>query len=188
MLSCLVGQHLEGRFPPAQRCLSHRYHHFGGWPEITKDYPKHLMARMRFTHHHLNKLEALMKQKNILASAQSNDELRTKAEALSRNPRLIQVCRDACFDKEIQAKALNDPMAFLASRGIKIPQGLTVDFFERPPRYLPFPDWTPFVFEFTNCRTYWVRECDDSIPPKCLPKEAAICFGFRLYTNPVRPI
>jgi hypothetical protein len=144
-------------------------------------------GRKPFINCRYDKLRTTMKPKNPIESAQSTDKLRIRADALSRSPRLIQVCQSACFDEDVRAKALNDPMAFLGSRGIKIPPGITVEFFEYPPKYLPFPDWTPFIFEFTNCRTYWLKECDDSEPPKCLLKEVTICFGFRLYANPVQP-
>ena len=121
------------------------------------------------------------------ASSEDIDRLRSEAHAISHDPRLLRVCHDASFDRAIHAKALSDPSGLLDSREMKIPGGITVEFFEHPPRYLPFPDWTPFVFEFTNCRTYWIRECDDSTPPICLPKEESVCFGFRLYPNLVQP-
>lgn len=121
-----------------------------------------------------------MKRENI-------KRLRARAEELSRHPKLMSACHDACFDEQLHDKAIRDPMAFLHSQGITVPGGLTVEFFKRPPRYLPPPDWTPFIFELINCRTYWLRECDDSEPPKCKFGEVEICFGFRVYPNPVQP-
>ena len=85
---------------------------------------------------------------------------------------------------------LNDPTELLGSSGLHIPPELTIEFLRAPPpRYLPFPDWTPFVFDknSTNCRTYWIRECDDNTPPICLPKEESVCFGFRIDRNLVQP-
>ena len=128
-----------------------------------------------------------MKQQTFIAPEQSVDKLRQAADALSRHPKLIEVCLHASQDRDLRAKMLNDPTELLGSSGIDIPPELTIEFFEHPPRYLPFPDWTPFVFELTNCRTYWIRECDDSTPPICLPKEESVCFGFRLYPNLVQP-
>jgi hypothetical protein len=115
------------------------------------------------------------------------EKLRTQADALSRNPVLVKACHEACHDKQLQERAVHDPMNFLRTLNIPVPKELTLEFFERPPRYLPFPDWTPFLFELTNCHTYWLRECDNSEPPKCEFKEVEVCFGFRIYPNPVWP-
>jgi hypothetical protein len=95
----------------------------------------------------------------------------------------------ACLDPKRHAAALASPEAFLRRNDIVLPDGLGLDLFEHPPRYLPFPDWTPFVIELSMCRTYWVLECDDSPPKigdprKCELKERQVCLGIRIYPRP----
>ena len=129
-----------------------------------------------------------MKEQNMVGA--SLVKLRAQADALSKNPKLINACNEASFNKELHEKIISNPMEFLRSSGISIPDGLIVDFFEHPPRHLPLypgPDWEPFLFELTNCRTYWVWECDDDAinPPKCKFTEVEVCFGFRIYPNPL---
>jgi hypothetical protein len=116
---------------------------------------------------------------------QSIDTLRETADALSRDPKLMQVLGDACLNPEVHAQALKDPMGLLGSRGMSIPPQFAIEFFEPPSRLDPyFRNWSPFVFELTNCRTVWVREWDGSeyIAPRY--KSETLCLGFRLYPNP----
>lgn len=130
-----------------------------------------------------------MKQDGLKKSNYKIEELRTKAEALSQSSKLIKLCYESCFDERIHTKAITDSRAFLRSLNISIPDGLTLEFFNRPPRYLPFPEWTPFIIELNNCRTIWKMECEEiGGERKCLPKEHTVCFGFRIYPNLIEPI
>jgi hypothetical protein len=83
-----------------------------------------------------------------------------------------------------------DPEAFFAAQGAKLPKGLMLEVFAHPPRQLPGPDWTPFVIELSACRTFWVRVCDDSTPPKCEFRQETVCFGIRVRPRfpPMGPI
>jgi len=117
------------------------------------------------------------------------DRLQKQAESLARQPRLLESMERACHDAKFRASAIADPRQFLLGNGLELPPGLALDLFEQPPRFLPFPDWTPFVIELTQCRTFWVIECDDSPPKigeqrKCTLKEQRVCFGFRIYPQP----
>ena len=98
---------------------------------------------------------------------QSAAKLRETAEALSRDPKLIDLCRHASRDRGLRARILRDPIELLRSREMDIPPELTIEFFEPPSRDLPISDWVPFILELTTCRTVWVRECDDGVPRKC---------------------
>jgi hypothetical protein len=118
---------------------------------------------------------------------QKPPNLRETAEALSRDPKLIEVCRHAFRDPDLRAKVLSDPMDLLRSRELDIPPELTIEFFEPPSRDLPISDWVPFIVELTTCRTVWVRECDDGVPRTCKLKNETLCLGFRLYPNPIQP-
>jgi hypothetical protein len=106
--------------------------------------------------------------------------LRARAASFAASPRTQAAMHVALTDRKAGLKALQNPIAFFASNGAKIPPGFTIEVFERPPRSLPGPDWFPFVLEFFNCRTYWVRVCDDSTPPRCTWQEESVCLGFRL--------
>ena len=118
---------------------------------------------------------------------QSAAKLRETAEALSRDPKLIDLYRHACRDRGLRARILSDPIELLRSREMDIPSELTIEFFEPPSRDLPISDWVPFILELTTCRTVWVRECDDGVPRKCTLKNETLCLGFRLYPNPIQP-
>ena len=107
--------------------------------------------------------------------------LRDRAEKFATEPRTVAAIQGGLTKPEQIRSAMKDPAGFLASYGVKIPQSLEVEFADREPRTLPGPDWFPFIFEFFNCRTYWVRECDDQVPPLCKFRQESVCFGFRIY-------
>src|SRR2546429_6651537 len=111
-----------------------------------------------------------MKQEIQVARERKVAKLRETAEALFRDPKLIEVCRHASWDRGLRAKILSDPMELLRSGEMDIPPELTIEFFEPPSRELPISDWVPFILELTNYRTVWVRECDDGVPRKCTLK------------------
>jgi len=115
--------------------------------------------------------------------------LRKQADALAGRPELVEAVSAACLDPKRHAAALANPEALLRKAGLSLPEGLAFDLFEHSPRYLPFPEWTPFVIELTMCRIYWVLECEDSPPAtgrlrKCELKERELCLGFRIYPRP----
>lgn len=128
-----------------------------------------------------------MKQETPIASEQTADKIRETAEALFRDPRLIEVCRHASRDRDIRAKILGDPMELLRSREMDIPPEFTIEFFEPPSRDLPISDGVPFILELTTCRTVWVREYDNAVPRTCTLKNETLCLGFRLYPNLIQP-
>jgi len=107
-------------------------------------------------------------------------KLRSTAEKFVSSNKTWSAIQAATASRESFAKAEKDPQAFFASHGAKLPKGLTIEVFAHRPRSMPGPDWIPFILELHSCRTFWVRECDDSSPPKCAFKEQSICFGFRV--------
>jgi hypothetical protein len=115
--------------------------------------------------------------------------LRKEAENFSRQPLLMEALQRTCEDPRKRSSAISDPKDFLLGNGLNLPDGLAFELFDQPPRYLPFPDWTPFVIELSQCRTFWVIECDDSpqaigMQRKCNLKEEHVCFGYRIYPQP----
>src|SRR5690348_8581496 len=98
---------------------------------------------------------------------QSAIKLRETAEALSRDPKLIDLCRHASRDRGLRARILSDPIELLRSRETDIPRELTIEFIDPPSGDLPISECVPFILELTPCRTVWVRECDDGVPRKC---------------------
>lgn len=126
-----------------------------------------------------------MNQKGDEKDSELFAQLRTKADTFLCNPRLIEIGQEV-LDKQLQREVINNPRAFLKDRGMSVPEGLNVTFFTRPSSSRPTPDWTPFIVEFTNCHTVWVRECHGS-PRKCEYRKEQICFGWRVYPNPVQP-
>jgi hypothetical protein len=123
------------------------------------------------------------------ANSRRARQLRKQAEALAGRPELVQALGAACLDPARRAAALAKPLVLLRKAGLSLPDGLAFELFEHPPRYLPFPDWAPFVIELTQCRTVWVLECEDTPSAegevrKCKLSEEELCLGFRIFPRP----
>ena len=108
------------------------------------------------------------------------DRLRLAADKFVAAPKVWACMQKATADADAFARAQKDPEAFFAAQGAKVPKGLMLEAFVHPPRQLPGPDWTPFFIELSACRSWWVRVCDDSEPPKCEFRQESVCFGFRI--------
>jgi hypothetical protein len=115
-------------------------------------------------------------------------ELNERAEALAKRPELAAAVDAACRDPHLHASVLDKPEMLLEKAGLELPEGLGIEVFERTPATLPFPGWTPFLVELTNCRTYYRWVCDDSTAPgeprKCKFQEEQVCLGFRIRATP----
>ena len=107
--------------------------------------------------------------------------VRSRAEKFATAAKTVAAVQAALARPDQIRSAIKDPVGFFASHGVKIPPSLEVEIADREPRTLPGPEWFPFVLEFFNCRTYWVRECDDQSPPLCKWRQESVCFGFRIY-------
>ena len=114
--------------------------------------------------------------------------LRSRAEKFATASRTTAALQAALADPDDIRTAIEDPAGFLNSHGVRVPPSLDVEFYDREPRTLPGPDWFPFVLEFFNCRTYYVRVCDDQAPPLCKWREESACFGFRIYPRGIPKI
>jgi hypothetical protein len=113
-------------------------------------------------------------------SSRDEDPRRNLAERFARSPRVSAAIQAVLASPEKLPRATKDPVAFFASYGVKIPKTLEVELFTKEPRSLPGPEWFPFVLEFFNCRTFWVAECDNQVPPLCRWREETVCFGLRV--------
>lgn len=115
-------------------------------------------------------------------------ELTEKAEALANHPELAAAVDAACRDPKLHTEVLANPEKLLQKAGLELPEGLGIEVFERTPRTMPFPGWTPFLVELTNCRTYYRWVCDDATAPgeprKCKFVEEQVCLGFRIRATP----
>lgn len=114
--------------------------------------------------------------------------LQGRAEKFATAPRTTAALQAALANPDDIQTAIKDPAGFLNSHGVRVPPSLDVEFYDREPRTLPGPDWFPFVLEFFNCRTYYVRVCDDQAPPLCKWREESVCFGFRIYPRGIPKI
>src|SRR5262245_6967091 len=74
-------------------------------------------------------------------------QLNERAEALAKRPELAATVDAACKDPELHAALLANPGALLDKAGLSLPEGLGIETFERTPRTMPFPGWTPFLVE-----------------------------------------
>lgn len=115
-------------------------------------------------------------------------QLRKRANAFSIQPKFFAALNGLSLDSKRLAAAISDPEAFLRKTRLRLPDGLGFELFSKPPRFLPFPDWTPWIIELTLCRSHLVFECDSVFSPsgikKCEPKEVEVCLGFRIYPRP----
>ncbi|HSB88250.1 MAG TPA: hypothetical protein VLD86_18185 [Ilumatobacteraceae bacterium] len=114
--------------------------------------------------------------------------LRDRAEKFATSPRTVAAVHAALADPEIIRGAINDPIGFFKEHGVRVPPSFDIEISDRELRTLPGPDWFPFVLEFFNCRTYYVRVCDDQAPPLCKWREESVCFGFRVYPRGIPKI
>ena len=115
--------------------------------------------------------------------------LRAAAERFMANPRTLAAIQRLGTDRKILAAAERNPAAFFSSRGAKVPPGLEVELFGHPGKVLPPPDWFPFIIEFYNCRTYYVRKCRINVsPPLCQWVQETVCFGIRVIPRYLPPI
>jgi hypothetical protein len=111
-------------------------------------------------------------------------QLNEKAEALAKRPELAAAVDAACRDPHLHASVLAEPGALLEKAGLELPEGLGLEVFERTPHTMPFPGWTPFLVELTNCRTYYRWVCSDDVPRKCKFEEEQVCLGIRIRATP----
>jgi hypothetical protein len=111
-----------------------------------------------------------------------------QAERFVERPAFAQAVATASLNARRHAAAIEDPDGFLRKAGLKVPEGLAVDFFSQIPRSMPFPDWTPWVIELSNCKRIYRIECDPvqkvGEQRKCKLVEREFCLGWRIYPNP----
>jgi hypothetical protein len=108
------------------------------------------------------------------------NELRAAAETFVTSIEASVAIQKVATSRQAFAAAQKDPEGFFASHGARLPPGLALELFKHPPR-LPRPELSPFILEFYNCRTIWVRERDDtSVSGRCTFREQTICFGWRV--------
>lgn len=122
-----------------------------------------------------------MQQETPIAPEQTANRLRKTAEALFRDPKLIEVCRHAYRDRGLRAKLLNDPTELLRSREMNIPSEFTIEFFEPPCRGSP-----DLRLGAIHSRAYHLphrigERCDNGVTQKCTLRNETLCCGFRLY-------
>jgi hypothetical protein len=115
-------------------------------------------------------------------------QLRKLGDGFSTDPKFTGALNSLSLDPKRRLAAIKDPEGFLSEAGLKLPEGLGFDLFDHPPRFMPFPDWFPWLIELTSCRTVYVRECDDTPGigglRNCKFEERQLCLGFRIYPRP----
>jgi hypothetical protein len=122
------------------------------------------------------------------ASTRLANQLFKQAQRFTNRPAFSAAIAAAALDPKRRAAAIEHPEGLLRRAGLKLPTGLAFDLFEHPPRSLPFPEWTPWVIELTNCRRIYRIECDEvqkvGEQRKCKLVEREFCLGWRIYPNP----
>ena len=121
------------------------------------------------------------------AKASMIEDLIPQAERLAADPALYRAFSAAETDPKLRDLALQAPEKLLARYDVKLPEGLSVLFFEGHPEARPYP-FGPEIFPnilLTRCRTVWVRQCKSrpSVGNKlvlCEWKQETFCFGFEI--------
>jgi hypothetical protein len=106
-------------------------------------------------------------------------EPRDEALRLADQAELWRVTAELGVDLSAWEAARSDPRSFLESRGIRIPDGITVRPLPKPQFGMPAPDWEPFTLRLTNCRT--IVYIDDS--GKKTTEE--VCLGWEIIPHPL---
>jgi hypothetical protein len=117
-------------------------------------------------------------------------QLWQQANELAKDPRLLSALGEAAGDPRLAAEAQRSPVEFLRSRGVKLPDTLSVNLFD--PNELGKMEITPgkpapddfyfFTMRLFNCRTFWVWN-----PPN-KPERITVCLGFEIVPNYLPPI
>jgi hypothetical protein len=114
--------------------------------------------------------------------------LALRAERLAGEPALLAAFSSAHLDDGLRTMALQSPEQLLGKFDVKLPEGLSVMFFEGHPGERPYPIG-PEIFptiRLTRCRTVWIRECKPRSPSEkgqpglCEWKQQTFCFGFEI--------
>jgi hypothetical protein len=114
--------------------------------------------------------------------------LKVIADKFVRSPEFDAALNGLRLDQERRASAISSPEKFLSDVGLSFVDGLGFDLFEEPPRFFPFPDWTPWIIELTSCFKDYAWVCDDLPGPsgfkRCQYRERETCLGFHIYPRP----
>lgn len=103
-----------------------------------------------------------------------------RVEAFADSPEFIDAFKEATHDTKLQETAIKDPLLYLESKGVKVPNGLAVRFLRKPVPIKPTPDYEFFTLRLFNCRTYWPKKLDGPGYEK-----VEICFGFEIVPHPI---
>lgn len=121
------------------------------------------------------------------AKASVIEDLIPQAERLAADPALYRAFSAADTDPKLRDLALQAPEKLLARYDVKLPEGLSVLFFEGHPEARPYP-FGPEIFpniRLTRCRTYWIRQRKTgvSLGGQTIGVEVrqeTVCFGFEI--------
>ena len=111
--------------------------------------------------------------------------------SLSRDERFQTTISSLIDTPEEWDKAMSDPSAWLRTRGLELPEDLTVEIIKQlstskpmdPANIgMPGPDWMPFTIEQFNCRTYYLPTKDEEGRIMGY-EEVTICLEFKLMPN-----
>jgi hypothetical protein len=109
-------------------------------------------------------------------------ETAERAARFAESPELVQALGTAAGDPRLWREASENPDRFLESQGVRMPDGLGLEFLDDPLRGRPAPDYEFFSIRLFNCRTYWVKKEGGGY------EKVEICRGFEIVPHPLPPI
>jgi hypothetical protein len=92
---------------------------------------------------------------------------------------MLTALGDVARDEDLWARANENIDTFLADRGVKLPDALTVKPIPWPGFGKPSPEWEPFTVRLTMCRTVWIRARDGKY------RQEELCRGFEIMRHQV---
>ena len=110
-------------------------------------------------------------------------EAAERAARFAESPELVRALGQVAADPRLWREAGENPARFLESQGVRVPDGLGLEFLDDPFRGRPTPDYEFFSFRLFNCRTYWVKKQEGGGYEK-----VEICRGFEIVPHPLPPI
>jgi hypothetical protein len=106
-------------------------------------------------------------------------ELVDQAADVAASLPMVTALGDVARDDDLWVQANQDVDAFLAKRGLVVPDRLRVKPIPWRGFGTPSPEWEPFTIRLTMCRRVWIRDENGKY------REEQICRGFEVVPNPV---
>jgi hypothetical protein len=105
------------------------------------------------------------------------------ASHFSENPQFLSILNAAANKSDLRHKAAKEPLEFLRSQGIELPEGLSIKVIDKIPPTKPVSDYEFFRIHLLKCHTYWLKKKDG---PGY--ESVQVCWGFEIVPHTIPPL